>query len=544
MTPPFWMNSTTEFMVEGASSLDARIQYTIGGYPSRNQSTASLIEERKLWDMLAACLMLTSVGSVVREDPSAPIVVRGLDVTVSGKSFRIHGINVPSMEWMSSGENVVRTIHTAIDDWHANFIRLPLNQDRWFGKASDSTGDGTSYRQLVDEAVDAASKRGAYILLDLHWSDMGEWGDSIDQHALPDAHSLEFWKAVSARYANRPAVLFDLYNEPIEAGWDVWRNGGPVTETYKGKARTYRAVGLQQLLDAVRESGARNAVVAGGLGYASRLDGAAEHPLSDPTGNGVIYANHFYPGWEPVAAWEARMVEASKKLPLLIGEFGSSQVQSPLDFAQRRVAQVIHVLDKHHWNWVAWCMHPSAEPCLIQDWSYTPTAHFGALVKDYLAGKLPTIPAPLKEAPNHVIYDEKLLEGWSSWSSADVELNNAQPVKEGSHSIRVVLRQGQAFQIGNVPFDAHPYQALSFWVHGGDTGGQKLKVTAKIMDATAGSLNLPPLERGKWSKVEVPLAALGVAGKENVKSFSIEGLGGDQLPFYLDDIVLVGKHKG
>jgi hypothetical protein len=43
--------------------------------------------------------------------------------------------------------------------------------------------------------------------------------------------------------------------------------------------------------------------------------------------------------------------------------------------------EMITVLEEHSWNWTAWDFHPSAWPCLVSDWDYTPTPHFGVWVK-------------------------------------------------------------------------------------------------------------------------------------------------------------------
>jgi hypothetical protein len=51
---------------------------------------------------------------------------------------------------------------------------------------------------------------------------------------------------------------------------------------------------------------------------------------------------------------------------------------------------VLRALNDHDWDWIAWDMHPAAGPSLISDWKYTPTAGFGMLVKEALAGKYPT----------------------------------------------------------------------------------------------------------------------------------------------------------
>ena len=48
-----------------------------------------------------------------------------------GEPVLLHGVNAASMEWSSDGQgHILQTVNTAIHDWHANIIRLPLTQDR------------------------------------------------------------------------------------------------------------------------------------------------------------------------------------------------------------------------------------------------------------------------------------------------------------------------------------------------------------------------------------------------------------------------------
>ena len=119
---------------------------------------------------------------------------------------------------------------TAINDWHVNVIRLPLAQDRWFGKGPEQKDEGKAYRGLVSQVVEFCAGRDCYVILDLHWSDAGEWGKQIGQHVMPDQNSVEFWKSCATSYKNHPAVIFDLYNEPHDVTWDIWKNGGQVSE--------------------------------------------------------------------------------------------------------------------------------------------------------------------------------------------------------------------------------------------------------------------------------------------------------------------------
>ena len=140
---------------------------------------------------------------------------------------------------------------------------------------------------------------------------------------------------------------------------------------------------MQTLLDTVRATGAKNVVIAGGLDWAYDMSGFLEgKQLADPTGNGVIYANHAYPfKGDTVERWLAKMEKASKVLPVIVSEFGSDPKGGRGLTGEQWVRQVLQALEDHGWSWTAWDLHPGAGPCLISDWKYTPTPSFGSWVK-------------------------------------------------------------------------------------------------------------------------------------------------------------------
>ncbi|MGA2245224.1 MAG: cellulase family glycosylhydrolase [Verrucomicrobiota bacterium] len=334
-------------------------------------------------------------------DVPLPLKVAGTNILNSrGESVLLRGVNVASLEWSSDGQGrVFQTVGVAIHDWHANAIRLPLSQDRWFGHGPEQTDGGTAYRALVHRIADYCETNQCYIILDLHWSDCNEWGRNIGQHSMPDTNSLVFWRDFAPAFANRPAVLFDLYNEPHDVSWDVWLNGGlvrdkPISYRTNNPPKTFEAVGLQALLDAVRAAGAKNVVVAGGLDWAYDFSGILQgRQLSDPHGNGVIYANHCYDNkHDSVQTWIAKMEIASATLPVIVSEFGGRSGPSREVPEDNWLFHVMRSLDAHHWSWTAWDLHTSAQPALISDWDYTPTPDFGVYVKRALAG----IPVPDK----------------------------------------------------------------------------------------------------------------------------------------------------
>ena len=360
---------------------------------------------RRRYSLLASIAAACGIAGVSASAAPSPLSVSGTHVVnSSGERVWLRGVNAAGMEWTSDGEgHILDTVNAAIRDWKVNIIRLPLSQDRWFGKAPEQNGDPAAYRALVDKAVQACASQNCYIMLDLHWSDAGVWGKQIGQHVMPDTNSLAFWKDFAPIYKNNPAVLFDLYNEPHDITWDVWQNGGKVTESdrQRGYTNTYDAIGMQPLLDAVRSVGAKNVIVAGGLDWSYDMSGfLSGKQLKDPNGNGVIYANHNYPfKGDTFEKWLTKIEAASKQIPVIVSEFGGNRSrrnnqQGPWQW----IRQVLQELQDRKLDWTAWDMHPKAGPVLVSDWSYTPTPSFGVFVKEALAGTLPNYtPAPANE---------------------------------------------------------------------------------------------------------------------------------------------------
>lgn len=303
-------------------------------------------------------------------------------VTAGGKTVWLQGVNVCSLEWSPEGNNPLWSMHVAVDDWRANVIRLPVMNTFWFGrgKGAVSSNNQEAYRKMVDDAIKLAAGKGIYVVLDLH------------RFFTPDESCVEFWKDAAARYKNNPAVLFDIFNEPHGTTWDVWQSGGPVSMKKKdGTTETVQGVGMQALVDAVRGTGAKNIIIAGGLEFAYNLTGVLDgHALDDKGGNGIMYATHFY-NWHK--GWEKHFLPVAEKYPILVGECGCSvnkmsfipaaAQEDPYTWAP----DAIGLIQKYHLNWTAWSFHTSASPVLLQNWDYAPTPYWGEFVKEALAGK-------------------------------------------------------------------------------------------------------------------------------------------------------------
>ena len=378
-------------------------------------------------------LALLSFLSLPGQAPAAPPELMALGnqiVTVVGHCpVRLKGVDVPSLEWSNNGDGppsggsnkALATVQYAVNNWACNFVRLPLNQDRWMGTACGASA--TSYQALVQAIVDWCNTNNVYVLLDLHWNDLGSAGGgnvcSGGQHDLPDDNSALFWQSVASKsgITNNPAVFFDLYNEPggatgnsdlnnDAAGWALWRDGGTVSAAADGAA--YHSPGMQGMLMAVRSAGANNLAWAGGINWAFDLNGIVDYAaaLTDTaSGNGVVYATHIYPfKWSgnscvvPACFDTAVPPNVMSAYPVMVTEFGPN-VGDPEGF----VSPLLAWINQHNLSYSAWCMHTSAAPCLISDWGFTPTSYFGAPLLNALLGTNPLGCNPASATPSPTI---------------------------------------------------------------------------------------------------------------------------------------------
>lgn len=304
-------------------------------------------------------------------------------LTVSGKEVWLRGLNIASLEWSNQGEHMDDAFEEAIKGWRANIIRMPLAQDRWFGKAPHQGDGGSAYRGIVDELVNRSAAAGVYIDLDLHWSDTGKWsseGTKLAQHEMPDQYSILFWRDVAMRYRNHPNVIFGLYNEPHDVSWSIWRDGGTVTEKPSKRdanqaPTTYEAVGLQKLYDTVRQTGAGNVVTASGLDWGYDLSGVLDG--FEIRGTNIVYETHPYPFKKE---WDKKFGPVSQVHPVFMGEWGGGT--KDLDYGRNLMTYA----QAHHLHWTAWCFHPSCGPPLLKNWEFEAN-DFGKFVKETLAAQ-------------------------------------------------------------------------------------------------------------------------------------------------------------
>lgn len=158
---------------------------------------------------------------------------------------------------------------------------------------------------------------------------------------------------------------------------------------------------------------------------------------------------------------------------------------------------------------------------------------------------------PVYNAPlQYPIYRDSKESPWDIWNwgvvSAQYTITNTSPVHSGSYSIRAPFSEswGQIY-INRSSFATDGLTNLTFWIHGGATGGQGVAVQAVRNNGTyLTTYKIPKssLVANTWTKIVIPLSALGAANQPDIKAFAVEvydfNYASPTPTFYLDDIIL------
>lgn len=146
-----------------------------------------------------------------------------------------------------------------------------------------------------------------------------------------------------------------------------------------------------------------------------------------------------------------------------------------------------------------------------------------------------------------IVYDDALSAEFASYGWADTDLAAAGVAHGGSRSVRLDPDEGQALYFyKDRILDAGEYDSLRFWIHGGTTGGQQLKLVLSLGGESVAERELAELlpagvKAGQWAEVDVKLADIGARGL--VDGILLWGEG-EQEPVYLDDMAFVKGSGG
>jgi endoglucanase len=304
-----------------------------------------------------------------------------------GKVVRLLGVNRSGAEYACVEEGKIFDGPTdwasieAMKSWKINAVRLPLNESCWLGTGAevDPRLSGSVYRSAIHEYVERLERAGLYVILDLHWAAPGRHL-ATGLLPLPDAeHAPDFWRSVAAEFVDDRSIVFDVYNEPHDVGWDCWSAPCQVTDKWFGG---YEAASLPELLAAIRSTGAPQPVMLGGLDWARDLRGWLDYRPADPA-HALVAANHTYDFSRCDSPCRKNLASIARRVPVVTGELGEG------DCRHRYIDPYMRFADRHGISYLGWTWNTGGRwecgsgPSLIRDWEGHPTP-FGKGLREHL----------------------------------------------------------------------------------------------------------------------------------------------------------------
>jgi endoglucanase len=360
----------------------------IQGYPA--YLTHSLMTPLRY--LVLGVSLVSTIFLVTTAEKNSPLSIEGnqlVQINASGSPVQVQlrGVDSIGALYMCLGgwsifDNAAANTSSyiaAIKNWTADVVRLPINQDCWLGASYISSDtSGLAYQRAVVGYVERLVDSGLYVIFDLHWTRGGS-PQANQQQPMPDLGTINFWTSVASSLKHLPGhVIFDLLNEPFpddnaidnSAAWMCWKNGGSSCGSVN-----YTTVGFQTLVTTVRNTGARNIIMLGGINYANDLDQWVEHMPYDSASRLVAswhsYASNFC---NNELCWNLSIAPTMVTVPVIAGEIGESDCRGGY------IEPLMAWLDARFTSYLAWTFMAFdcfKGPALVKDYSGTCTETYG-----------------------------------------------------------------------------------------------------------------------------------------------------------------------
>ena len=377
---------TVTVSADSSSTGSATFTAAAAGYPS---AAITVTETSSGGGGGGAAPQLHVSGNKLLNASGQQVILRGVDR--SGTEYAcVQGTGI------FDGE-VDQAAVTAMLSWKVNAVRVPLNEACWNAESYvNSAYAGTNYINAIKSYVSLLNSNGLVAILDLHWTDGTYTGPSAGcssaqatcQKPMPDAaQAIPFWTSVANTFKGNDAVIFDLFNEPYASradnnnsaeGWQCWATGSPCTGI------SYPVAGMQQMINAVRGTGANNVIMLGGEEYANDLTGWLANEPTDPDHNLVAsWHSYNFNTCSSQSCWTSQIAPVIAQVPVIAGEIGEN------DCAGGYITPLTTWLDSQNTSYLAWAWNAdfncSSGPGLVTDYVPGDPTAYGAAYKSHLA---------------------------------------------------------------------------------------------------------------------------------------------------------------
>ena len=267
--------------------------------------------------------------------------------------YGVHSTALFEPDWKNSVDykNFTQAqIRAARDIWHSNVVTFQVAWTNLFPDQNNLHAPDPVYLQAMDTAVTWANQEHMNVILNLQ-------SEAATNEMMATDPSISFWQIVANRYKSNQHVFFDVFNEPRDFyDWNLWQSGG----IFNG----IRYVGMQQLVDTIRATGAENLIFVQGQGAGESFDYAnfQSHLLHSTN---LVYSIHPYLSTtqhltqQDWMQWWGQSVE-SLNVPFVVGEWNETPASGCVTNAPVIVPIFLRYIQRLNIGLIAWALTPGS----------------------------------------------------------------------------------------------------------------------------------------------------------------------------------------
>ncbi|MFD2284969.1 cellulase family glycosylhydrolase [Pedobacter petrophilus] len=235
---------------------------------------------------------------------------------------QLRGISLSWSIWQGRKYYNPQVVSWLQSDFNINLLRVSMAVQPDSGYLQQPA----EQEKLVVKTVDAAIANGLYVLIDWH-------DHHADQHLAP---SKAFFTKMAKRYAGKPNVIYEVFNEPEKIAW----------QTVKDYAT--------QVIAAIRKYDATNLIIVGSPTWDQDIDVAAKDPIKGY--ENIAYSFHFYasdPNHQEVLMKKADEAIAAG-LPIMVTEWGVGEANGNGEFNLEKTNNWLAWMERNQLSWANW----------------------------------------------------------------------------------------------------------------------------------------------------------------------------------------------
>ena len=313
------------------------------------------------------CLLFVIIHSSLFAQTATPVakngalhIANGRIVNKNGDAPQLRGISFSWSIWGGKKYYNTDVVDWLVTDFKANIIRLAMAVQPDHGYLQEPDTQKNMIVKLTDQAI----KDGIYVLIDWH-----------DHHSNEHTEqSKAFFSEMAKRYAGKPNVIYEVWNEPERIGWDTVKN--------------YAIAVITE----IRKYDPNNFIVVGSPHWDQDVDVAAADPI---TGfKNIAYSFHFYASdVHHQDQLRAKADLAIKKgLPLMVTEWGVGEASGDGEFSLEKTNKWVDWMEANKLSSANWNITDKKETtALLQPgapanggWTADQLTPAGAYIRDLL----------------------------------------------------------------------------------------------------------------------------------------------------------------